>query len=82
MATCQAGPVCDRGHPILRGCPFDCDFCNVTATLGREPRVKDASQIIRELDDLHHAGWRERVFFVDDNLIGNKPLCARSFFRR
>jgi radical SAM superfamily enzyme YgiQ (UPF0313 family) len=55
-----------------RGCPFDCDFCNVTATLGRKTRVKDAGQIIRELDDLYRAGWRERVFFVDDNLIGNK----------
>jgi radical SAM superfamily enzyme YgiQ (UPF0313 family) len=55
-----------------RGCPFDCDFCNVTATLGRKPRVKNAGQIIRELDDLYRAGWRERVFFVDDNLIGNK----------
>ena len=55
-----------------RGCPFDCDFCNVTATLGRKTRVKQPDQIIRELDDLYRAGWRERVFFVDDNLIGNK----------
>jgi len=60
------------GIQYSRGCPFDCDFCNVTATLGRKTRVKDAGQIIRELDDLYHAGWRERVFFVDDNLIGNK----------
>jgi radical SAM superfamily enzyme YgiQ (UPF0313 family) len=56
-----------------RGCPFDCDFCTVTATLGRYPRVKEASQIIAELDALSAAGWRDRVFFVDDNLIGNKP---------
>lgn len=60
------------GIQYSRGCPFDCDFCNVTATLGRKTRVKDASQIIRELDDLYRAGWRERIFFVDDNLIGNK----------
>jgi radical SAM superfamily enzyme YgiQ (UPF0313 family) len=60
------------GIQYSRGCPFDCDFCNVTATLGRKTRVKDAGQIIRELDDLYRAGWRERVFFVDDNLIGNK----------
>ena len=55
-----------------RGCPFDCDFCNVTATLGRKTRVKQAGQVIRELDDLYRAGWRERIFFVDDNLIGDK----------
>jgi len=60
------------GIQYSRGCPFDCDFCNVTATLGRKTRVKDAGQIIRELDALYRAGWRQRVFFVDDNLIGNK----------
>jgi len=60
------------GMQYSRGCPFDCDFCNVTATLGRKTRVKEAGQIIRELDKLYQAGWRERVFFVDDNLIGNK----------
>jgi len=49
------------GIQYSRGCPFDCDFCNVTATLGRKTRVKDASQIIQELDDLYRAGWRERV---------------------
>jgi radical SAM superfamily enzyme YgiQ (UPF0313 family) len=60
------------GIQYSRGCPFSCDFCNVTATLGRTTRVKDASQIIRELDNLYRAGWRDRIFFVDDNLIGNK----------
>ncbi|MFO7535501.1 MAG: DUF4070 domain-containing protein [Kiritimatiellia bacterium] len=55
-----------------RGCPFDCDFCNITALLGKRVRIKSAAQIVAELDSLHGAGWRGEVFFVDDNFIGNK----------
>jgi radical SAM superfamily enzyme YgiQ (UPF0313 family) len=55
-----------------RGCPFDCEFCNITTLFGHLPRVKTSAQIIRELDGLYNLGWREPVFFVDDNLIGNK----------
>ena len=55
-----------------RGCPFNCDFCNITALLGHRVRIKSAAQIIGELDSLYQLGWRGQVFFVDDNFIGNK----------
>ena len=55
-----------------RGCPYNCDFCNVTALLGRKVRTKQSRQIITELDSLYAQGWQGDIFFVDDNLIGNK----------
>jgi radical SAM superfamily enzyme YgiQ (UPF0313 family) len=55
-----------------RGCPYDCDFCSVTAMLGRRPRTKSAAQVIVELDRIRALGWRGGVFFVDDNLIGHR----------
>jgi radical SAM superfamily enzyme YgiQ (UPF0313 family) len=57
-----------------RGCPFNCDFCNITALLGHRPRTKNAQQIIAELDCMYALGWRRNVFFVDDNFIGNKKV--------
>ncbi len=55
-----------------RGCPFHCDFCNVTTLFGHQPRTKSTQQVIAELDELYTQGWRGSVFFVDDNFIGNK----------
>jgi radical SAM superfamily enzyme YgiQ (UPF0313 family) len=55
-----------------RGCPYDCEFCNVTSLFGRRWRTKTTAQVIAELDGLYAAGWRRGVFFVDDNLIGNR----------
>jgi len=55
-----------------RGCPFDCDFCNITVLYGRVPRTKTREQILAELETLYARGWRSGVFIVDDNFIGNK----------
>jgi radical SAM superfamily enzyme YgiQ (UPF0313 family) len=55
-----------------RGCPFNCDFCNITALFGRLPRTKTPQQVVAELDVIYQAGWRGNIFFVDDNFIGNK----------
>jgi radical SAM superfamily enzyme YgiQ (UPF0313 family) len=55
-----------------RGCPFDCNFCDIIVLNGHKPRTKDRQQIVDELEALYRHGWRGSVFIVDDNFIGNK----------
>jgi radical SAM superfamily enzyme YgiQ (UPF0313 family) len=55
-----------------RGCPFDCEFCDIIVLNGNKPRTKTREQLIAELDALYHRGWRESVSIADDNFIGNK----------
>ena len=55
-----------------RGCPFDCEFCDIIKLFGRVPRTKSPEQMIGEFDFLYRLGWRSHLFLVDDNFIGNK----------
>jgi radical SAM superfamily enzyme YgiQ (UPF0313 family) len=60
-----------------RGCPFDCEFCDITKLFGRVPRTKTNAQFLAEFDRLYELGWRDAVFVVDDNFIGNKRDAMR-----
>ncbi|HZS44467.1 MAG TPA: radical SAM protein [Blastocatellia bacterium] len=60
------------GVQYSRGCPFQCEFCDIIEIYGRVPRTKSPEQMLTELDSLLSVGWRGTVFIVDDNFIGNK----------
>lgn len=55
-----------------RGCPYNCEFCDISLLYGRVPRTKSARQVLDEMDALYKMGWRGGVFIVDDNFVGNK----------
>ena len=60
------------GIQFSRGCPFNCEFCDIIVMNGRVPRLKTNEQMIAELDAIYECGWRGTVFIVDDNFIGHK----------
>jgi len=60
-----------------RGCPYNCEFCDITSLFGRKVRTKSTAQVLAELDSLYAAGWRGSLFIVDDNFIGNKVKLKR-----
>ena len=64
---------------LSRGCPFNCEFCDVVQLNGRVPRLKTPEQLINELEALRQKGWRAGVLFVDDNLIGNKAKLKKVY---
>lgn len=59
---------------LTRGCPFNCEFCDITALFGNKVRIKSTHQVLKELEVIYKTGWRKNVFFVDDNFIGNKKI--------
>jgi len=65
-----------------RGCPYQCDFCNVTALLGHKIRTKTSDQIIGELEGLQKLGWQDSIFFVDDNFIAHKGYLKKDLLPR
>ncbi len=65
------------GVQFSRGCPFNCEFCDIIELYGRVPRAKTNEQMLSELDTLYRLGHRGHVDFVDDNLIGNKKALKR-----
>jgi hypothetical protein len=55
-----------------RGCPFECEFCDIITLYGRKPRTKEPARLLAEFEQLYAMGWRQTVFIVDDNFVGNQ----------
>ena len=70
----KLGNYASMAVQFSRGCPFQCEFCDIITIYGRKPRTKPPSQLLAELDALIELGWREQVLIVDDNFIGNHKL--------
>jgi radical SAM superfamily enzyme YgiQ (UPF0313 family) len=70
----------DSALQFSRGCPFHCEFCDITLMFGREVRTKTPAQVLKELGILYELGWRGAVFFVDDNFVGN-PVRTKALLR-
>ncbi len=68
----EFGAYAEMSVQFSRGCPFQCEFCDIIVLYGRKPRTKTPRQLLQELDALNALGWKGSVFMVDDNFIGNK----------
>ncbi len=68
----EIGAYDSQAIQFSRGCPFQCEFCDIIVLYGRKPRTKSPAQLLKELDYLFELGYRGNIFFVDDNFIGNK----------
>ena len=69
------------GIQTSRGCPFNCEFCDIVNLYGRKPRYKSPDQVLAELDAIFKLGWRREIFICDDNFIGNQTH-ARAILKK
>jgi radical SAM superfamily enzyme YgiQ (UPF0313 family) len=69
------------GIQTSRGCPFNCEFCDIVNLYGRKPRYKSPDQVLAELDAIFKLGWRREVFICDDNFIGSQTH-ARAILKK